>query len=235
MMTTPLWQYDEITHTGKDFASREVVAGYDARHRQFRDVDKENEAIINGLGLQPDHVVAEFGCGTGAFALQAARRCAKVYAVDISAAMLDYTGWKAETQGLDNIICCRGGFLTYVHEGKALDAAVTSLALHHLPDFWKQKALQRLNGMLAAEGRLFLHDVVFTEDNYEANIQVWIDKLSIEVGPDMAQDVARHVRCEDSTFTWIMEGLLVRAGFRIDRVDYTDGVLACYYCTKIAP
>jgi hypothetical protein len=31
-----------------------------------------------------------------------------------------------------------------------------------------------------------------------------------------------------------MEGLLARAEFRIDRVDYIDGVLAGYYCTKIA-
>ncbi|MFA7372321.1 MAG: class I SAM-dependent methyltransferase [bacterium] len=233
-MTTPSWQYDEMTHTGKDFASREVVMAYDARHRQFRDVDKENEAIISGLDLQRHHTVAEFGCGTGAFAIQAAGKCARVYAVDISSAMLDYTGWKAEMQGLDNIVCCRGGFLTYMHEGEPLDAVVTSLALHHLPDFWKQKALHRLNGMLAGGGRLFIHDVVFAEDNYESNIKAWIDKLAKQVGPDMAADSARHVRCEDSTFTWIMEGLLARAEFRIDRVDYIDGVLAGYYCTKIA-
>ncbi|MDD3926904.1 MAG: methyltransferase domain-containing protein [bacterium] len=110
-MAVSSWQYDEMTHTGKDFASREVVAAYDARHRQFRDVDKENEAIINGLGLQPDHTVAEFGCGTGAFAIRAAGRCARVYAADISPAMLDYTGWKAQTQGIDNLVCSRGGFL----------------------------------------------------------------------------------------------------------------------------
>jgi hypothetical protein len=31
-----------------------------------------------------------------------------------------------------------------------------------------------------------------------------------------------------------MEGLLARAGFNIDNVEYTSGVLAKYFCTKIA-
>ena len=75
---------------------------------KFRDIERENEDIIKGLGLQKDHTVADFGCGTGAFALQAARKCAKVYAVDISEAMLDYTGWKAQILGVTNIVFCHG-------------------------------------------------------------------------------------------------------------------------------
>jgi cyclopropane fatty-acyl-phospholipid synthase-like methyltransferase len=65
-----------MVHIGKDFASREVVKAYDARHRRLRDVEKENEAVIAALGLRGDHVVADIGCGTGAFVLMAARRCA---------------------------------------------------------------------------------------------------------------------------------------------------------------
>lgn len=234
-MTVPSWQYDEMIHVGKDFGSREVVEAYDARHRRFRDIQTENEDIIAGLGLQQHQTLADFGCGTGALTLQAARICSKVYAIDISLAMLDYVKWKAETQGLTNIVCCRGGFLNYVHEGEPLDAISTSLALHHLPDFWKQKALQRLNGMLNSGGRFFLVDVVFSEKEYEKNIPVWITKLTSKVGPEMAEDVSRHVRKEYSTFTWIMEGLLVRAGFRIDASEYSEGVLAKYLCTKTSP
>lgn len=121
------------------------------------------------------------------------------------------------------------------HEGEPLDAISTSMALHHLPDFWKQKALQRLNGMLKDGGRFFLMDVVFSEENCESNIQAWIDKLTRNVGPNMAEDISRHVRKEYSTFTWIMGGLLARAGFRIDNAAYADGVVARYLCTKITP
>jgi len=235
MTIPPSWQYDEMIQIGKDFASRDVVDAYDARHRKFRDIERENEYIIEGLGLQKDHTVADFGCGTGAFSIQAARRCAKVYAVDISEAMLNYTRWKAESQGLTNIVFCHGGFLTYVHSGEPLDAITTSMALHHLPDFWKFKALTRLNGMLKPGGRFFLADVVFGEPDYEKNIPAWIDRFGATVGPDMAEDAIRHVRMEHSTFTWIMEGLLERSGFRIDSANYIDGVLAIYFCTKIAP
>ena len=226
------WEYDDMVHIGKDFANREVVKEYDARHRRLRDVRKENEAVIAALGLGEDHVVADIGCGTGAFVLMAARRCAKVFAVDISTVMLDYTRDRAEREGIGNIVYRRGGFLTYRHEGEPLDAVSTSLALHHLPDFWKQKALNRMNAMLKDGGRLYLMDVVFSDEDCEKNIPAWIEKVRAEAGQDIAEDLMSHIRNEHSTFTWIMEGLLERAGFRIDDSVLSDGALARYFCTK---
>jgi hypothetical protein len=70
------WEYNDMVHIGKDFASREVAKAYDAKHRRLRDIEKENEAVIAALGRRGDHVVADIGCGTGAFVLMAARRCA---------------------------------------------------------------------------------------------------------------------------------------------------------------
>ncbi|MDD3847448.1 MAG: methyltransferase domain-containing protein [Syntrophorhabdaceae bacterium] len=229
------WEYDDMIQIGKDFMSREVVEGYDAKHRRFRDVMKENEAVIDMFGLREDHVVADIGCGTGAFVIQAARRCAKVFAIDISTAMLDYTRREAARQGITNIVYCTGGFLTYRHEGEPLDAISTSLTLHHLPDFWKQRALRRMNDILKDGGRLYLMDIVFSDEDYERNIPVWIEKLRSEVGPDMAEAVMGHIRKEHSTFTWIMEGLLERAGFRIDDRIISDGAVARYFCTKNVP
>jgi len=232
MATTPAWQFDEMQHTGMDFTSTPVVNGYDARHQTFRDVDKENDEIIAGLGLQETHVVADFGCGTGAFAIKAAKKCAQVYAIDISEPMLKQAEWLARTRLIKNIVFCHGGFLTYHHAGTPLDAITTSLALHHLPDFWKQKALLRLNEMLTPGGRLCLVDVVVSEEHCEANIEKWIAKLNRVSGSEMAEAVTRHIRKEHSTFSWIVEGLLSRAGFTIDRTDYHEGVLARYFCTK---
>ncbi|MGA1871727.1 MAG: class I SAM-dependent methyltransferase [bacterium] len=185
------------------------------------------------LGLQKNHTVADFGSGTGAFAIHASQQCAKVFAIDISLVMLDYTKWKAQKQGINNIVFSHGGFLTYNHKDAPLDAISTSMALHHLPDFWKQEALRRLHGMLKDGGRLFLQDVVFSEKNYNNNIPAWIDILTKKAGSDMREDVSRHVRQEYSTFTWIMEGLLVRAGFSIEEKIFQDGVLGKYLCTKI--
>ena len=42
------------------------------------------------------------------------------------------------------------------------------------------------------------------------------------------------VRDEHGTYDWILEGLIERAGFRIDRKDRWDAIYADYTCTKIA-
>ena len=39
---------------------------------------------------------------------------------------------------------------------------------------------------------------------------------------------------EYSTFGWIMEGLLERAGFKIEESDYKEGFLVSYLCVKSA-
>jgi putative AdoMet-dependent methyltransferase len=234
-VNAPSWQFDESDHSGKDFADPEVVDAYDARHRTFRDIDGENVMIMAGLGIRSQHAVADFGCGTGDFAICAARQCATVYAIDISAAMLRAVAWKAARFSLTNIVTRLGGFLTYEHRGDPLDAITSSFALHHLPDFWKAMALKRLNTILRDDGRLHLMDVAFAEDRCATNIDAWIAKMEQQVGPNLAQDLSHHVSKEHSTFTWILEGLLERAGFRIDRRDYTDGVLASFFCTKVSP
>ena len=233
MNTHLSWRWDETEAINRDFGDREVVAAYDERHRRFRDVDGENAAVLDPLDVRPGHVVGDFGCGTGAFARAAARRGAAVYAVDLSAAMLDFVDWKAREEKLDGLRCRRGGFLSYVHDGPPFDVLHSSLALHHLPDFWKQVALERLGGLLKTGGRFHLMDVVFEPENRDANVEAWIAQMEAAQGREIADSLRAHVRREYSTFTWILEGLLVRAGFRIDHAERSGGVLAHYYCTRI--
>jgi len=233
MSAYPSWQYDEMKQIGKDYGDPAEVEAYDARHGKFRNIEKENESILAELRVQPDHVVIEFGTGTGAFAIQAARRCAKVYAVDISRAMLAYAGMKAERAGVTNIVYCHGGFLTYSHAAHPVDAIVTNTAFHHIPDFWKGIALQRMNRMLKAGGQLYLSDVIFEQNNVRENIERWIEKLENAAGPGIRKDVESHIRQEFSTYDWIMDGLLDRAGFSIVGKVMREGVVGRYLCRKI--
>ena len=226
------WRWDEELPINCDFGDRAVVAAYEERHRRYRDIDGEIAAVMEGLELKAGQVVGDFGCGTGLYARAFARRCGRVWAVDLSEAMLDYLGWKAQEEGVGNIERRRGGFLTYAHDGPALDALHTSLALHHLPDFWKQKALDRLSGMLKPGGRFHLLDVAFVAEGCDANIEAWIAGTEARAGREMAEGLRRHVAKEYSTYTWILEGMLERAGLRIERAEHPDGVLAHYYCTR---
>jgi ubiquinone/menaquinone biosynthesis C-methylase UbiE len=226
------WQYDEFKQVGVDYENHEEVEAYDTRHAQFRDVDTECTNILDSLSVTSQSVVIELGTGTGAFAIHAAQRCARVYAVDVSFPMIEFSQRKAEMAGLKNITFCHAGFLTYKHSGKPADAIVASMSFHHLPDFWKGIALDRMKGMLRSGGLLYFHDVIFEQTDAEANISRWIDQLGEIGGTQLSDEVATHVREEFSTFDWIMDGLLERAGFKIVSKEMTAGVIGTYLCKK---
>jgi putative AdoMet-dependent methyltransferase len=232
MSKYPSWQYDEMKQIGKDYGDLAEVEAYDVRHGKFRNVEKENERILESLCLKPEHIVIDLGTGTGAFALQAARICERVYAVDVSRVMLEYAKMKAERAVVTNIVFCHGGFLTYSHVAPPVDAIVTNTAFHHLPDFWKGFALQRLNKMLKVGGQLYLSDIVFEDRNVQENIEQFIEKLEKVAGPDIRDDVEAHIRQEFSTYDWVMDGLLERANFRITSKVMQEGVIGRYLCRK---
>ncbi len=215
----PSWQYDERAKAGVDYADQAIAAKYDQGHAKFRDFEKDARLIMQRLDLKPEHKIIDFGCGTGAFAIPAARSCRKVYAVDISQAMLDRCEEKARTAGIANIETCRAGFLTYEHRGAPADAIVSVAALHHLPDFWKAVALRRMYHMLKPGGKLYLFDVVFSfpVESCRSELDNWVNEMYETAGRAMAEETVIHILEEYSTFDWIMEGMLERAGFRIEQ------------------
>jgi ubiquinone/menaquinone biosynthesis C-methylase UbiE len=234
----PAWRYNETKPCGFNFNNFLLARIYDTYHQMFRDYRREAEQIVAALGCDASATVLDMGCGTGAFALHGAPHYRRIYAVDIAQAMLNRARRKARKAGLTNIEFRRGGFLTYEHRAEPVDAIVSTLALHHLPDFWKLVGLHRLACMLQPGGRLYLLDVVFSFDaaHCETGITRFIEKMSLDTGPDGRAASESHVREEYSTCSWIMEGLLERAGFQIDDADYRDEFLAAYVCTrKIVP
>jgi ubiquinone/menaquinone biosynthesis C-methylase UbiE len=230
----PAWRYDEMKSCGVNFNNFFVARRYDEYHQTFRDYRRETEQIVTALGLDSSAAVLDMGCGTGAFAVHAAPHYRKIYAVDVAKAMLARARRKARKAGLANIEFHRGGFLTYEHTDNPVDAIVSVVALHHLPDFWKLVSLHRLASMLKPDGRLYLFDVVFSFDvgHYAPSVERFVEKMTNHAVPDGRRAAQTHVREEYSTCGWIMEGLLERAGFQIDDADYKDDFLAAYLCTK---
>jgi len=230
----PPWRYEENKPCGFNYNNFILARVYDTYHQMFRDYRREAEQIVAALGLDGSATVLDMGCGTGAFAIHAAPHYGKVHAVDVAKAMLGRARRKARKAGLTNVEFHRGGFLSYEHAAGPVDAIVSVMALHHLPDFWKLVALHRLASILKPDGRLYLRDVVFSFDvgRGEPSIKRFIRQMSIDMGPDGRTAAETHVREEYSTWGWIMEGLLERAGFRIDDADYRDDYLAAYLCTK---
>jgi cyclopropane fatty-acyl-phospholipid synthase-like methyltransferase len=226
------WQYDEFKQVGTDYSSKAEVEIYDSSHADFRDMEAESIKILDSLEIKGSDGLIDFGSGTGTFAIQAALRCARVYAVDVSQAMIDLAAGKAAKAGTSNIEFHHAGFLTYEHNDSPVDAVVTTFAFHHLPDFWKGIALKRISGMLKPGGRFYLHDVIMEEADALENIAAFLDKMATAGGTLLREDCEKHFRDEYSTYDWVMDSILARAGFSIKSKQMDDGVLGTYICTK---
>ena len=222
------WQYDEMRQVGLDFENSGEVSEYDFKQGSNQVAEQE---LIGRLGIAAGHAVVDLGCGTGSFALEAARAGANVRAVDVSESMLSFVQSAASREKLDGIQTEHAGFLTFDAEPDTVDFVVSRFALHHLPDFWKQAALLRLNSALRPDGLLYLRDVAFSFEpgSYVDGVEEWIDRMSHASGFKPA-DFRTHVREEFSTYTWVLDGILERAGFSIIEKNYQSSEYAEYLC-----
>lgn len=232
MQQTPSWQYNEFKIVGRDYGSQSEVDIYDASHADFRDINAESDRVLDILEIKETDTLIDFGSGTGIFAIQAARRCRRVCAVDVSQAMIDLASSKAAQANLSNIEFHHAGFLTYEHQAEAADAIVSTFAFHHLPDFWKGIALERMNRMLKPNGQLYIHDVILESANALANISTFIQKQAAAGGDFLREDAEGHFQDEYSTYDWVMDGLLSRAGFAIKSKTIEGGVIGTYLCIR---
>lgn len=235
MNTFPAWYKDEFQQVGVDFFDVAQVEAYD-RNQTSSTVEVE-QALVAQLGISSGHTVIELGAGTGTFAIQASLAGAYVHAVDVSQVMLAYARNKAHRVGATNIEFHHAGFLTYEHKATPADFVVTKSALHILPDFWKMIAFLRMAAMLKVGGVLYLRDVIFSFSpaEYQTRINAWIERVAKPEGEGWtARDFSMHVREEHSTFGWIIEGMLTRAGFTIKEADYLATEYARYTCRKTA-
>ena len=221
------YRFDEFTQQTIDFTDAAVAEAYDAK--QVTDLMAER-ALAEKLNPRLEHAVIEFGPGTGALSLALSERCAHVHAVDTSAAMLAVIA----QHGRPNITTHHAGFLTYEHGGDPADLIVSKFSFHHLPDFWKGVALARMNRMLAPGGRLYLHDVMFSfaPEQYEEALEGWIAGITADSGWDR-REFEVHVNEEYSTYTWILEGLVQRAGFDIVSAEYPSPTYGAITARKV--
>jgi len=218
-------------------AGRENLdAGHVRRYDGKEDADATGEVeLLRRWGLGPDSVLVDVGAGTGQLALAAAPHCARVVAVDVSPVMLEVLTEKIAATGTTNVEVAHAGFLTYEHTGAPADVVYSRYALHHLPDAWKAVALHRLRQMTRTGGLLRLWDVVYdtAPGDAESMLEAWCATgadcgLETE-GTWTRTEYEEHVRDEHSTFTWLLEPMLTRAGFVIEEHQHSpDGMFARY-------
>lgn len=225
----PGWLYDETSFKDIDYQERERAQAYDERHNAFRDFEAEARLVRRSLKLEKHHLLLDLGCGTGELALRLASACRQVMAVDLSPAMLEIARAKAASRGQENLVFRQAGLLTYTHQGPPADGILMCVVLHHLPDFFKLLALNRAAALLRPGGRLHLADVVFP--SREPDPAAFLTASLSQAAP--SDELISHIKNEYSTFDWIMEGLIERAGLTIESVG-AEGFLTRYTCQKPA-
>jgi SAM-dependent methyltransferase len=224
-LSAPSWYLDERAHAGPEHLDRAYVESYDAK--TGLDLDAALE-LLRRHGFGPDTTLVDLGCGTGLLSAAAVSEARRVVGVDVSPAMLEVARRRS-----DAVEWVEAGFLTYEHKGEAPQLVHSRNALHHLPDFWKGVALARIHDLLAPGGRFVLRDLVYDFEPPDADrrIEEWLAAAAPTAAEGWTRDeLEEHVRDEYSTFSWLIEALLVRAGFEILERDSRSGIYATYAC-----
>jgi len=90
--------------------------------------------------------------------------------------------------------------------------------------------------MLKPGGVLRLHDLVYSFDPHEAEsaIEAWLARAAERPEDGWTRaELETHVREEHSTFNWLLEPMLERAGFDIQHGSHRpSGPYAAYTCVK---
>jgi ubiquinone/menaquinone biosynthesis C-methylase UbiE len=232
---SPGWSLDELANAGRENLDARHVERYDEKEDAEADVEVR---LLANLGLGGGSRVVDMGAGTGQFTIAVARCCGDVVAVDVSPVMLARLRANIARQGVSNVEVVEAGFLSYQHSGALADFVYSRWSLHHLPDFWKAMALTRVRAILRAGGLLRLSDIVFSFDpaDAERRINDWCRTLPVvgDEGQWTRGDLEDHVREEHSTYTWLLEPMIERSGFRIEQAVYSrDGTLAEYVARAV--
>lgn len=231
---------DEQVFAGDEHLDPEFVSAYDRKQGSAPDeAAAEDLVILRSYGVGAGSTVVDLGAGTGRFVATIAPHVARVVAVDLSGPMLERLQQRLDAVGgAGEVDVVRSGLLRYEHRGEPADAVHCRNVLHQLPDAFKALALHRIARMLRRGGLLRLRDLVYdtTPDRLGRHLEDWfagaVDDPAVGY---TAEDLTEHVRTEHSTFTWLLEPMLDRAGFEIVDRSVRRGAYAAYTCIRRAP
>ncbi len=226
------WWLDERAHAGTEHLDSGYVSGYD-RKAAFDPSDDVD--ALRRRGIDTRSTVVDLGAGTGTFALALAPFCHRVIAVDVSPVMTAALRERAAKAGIDNVTIIEAGYLSYEHDGEAVDAVYSRNALHQVPDFWKAIVLTRVAGILRAGGTFRLRDLVydFAPEDADAAIEAWISGAVDDPAVGWtASELAEHVRGEFSTYSWLLDAMLDRTGFDVVERTFRRAAYGTYTCVR---
>lgn len=146
---------------GKLYMGREIseVMGHRGAvwlERSTRTIEERPDAVVAHMALEPDHVVADLGAGTGYFTFRIAPQVplGRVYAVDIQREMLDIIRKRIARQGIQNVTPVLGTTTDPRLAPNSIDALLLVDAYHEFSHPYEM--MNAVMKALKPGGRVFL-------------------------------------------------------------------------------
>ncbi|MFV4880340.1 MULTISPECIES: class I SAM-dependent methyltransferase [Bacillus amyloliquefaciens group] len=199
------------------------AATYDATvhgaDKQYADVFKGYDNILDSIVALSGSNVLEFGPGTGNLTAKLAAANKKVFGVEPSPSMRKLAADKLS----DKAVFSDGDFLEFPAPPFQIDTIVSSYAFHHLTDEEKRTAVKQYGAILQKHDKIVFADTVFKDhEAYDEAIKKAIrngyhqlaDDLKTEHYPTLGTMknifseegfAARFTQQND--FVWIMEAI----------------------------
>ena len=142
-------------YMGREIAQTMSYHGAPWLERPEREREEKPGEVIRHMGLEPHHVVADLGAGSGYFSLRLARAVpqGKVLAVDIQPEMLERLEARQREAGIENV----EGILGTLEDPRlpqGVDAVLMVDAYHELSH--PREILEAVARSLSPDGRVFL-------------------------------------------------------------------------------
>lgn len=135
-------------------------------------------AVLAETRADASTVAVDLGSGTGQLALPLAKVVERVWAVDISAAMLDLLVQNALKQGSTNVEPMVASIEGVAFPPASIDLVVTNYALHHLMDRDKEDLIKRVAVWLKPGGRIVIGDMMFGRGSDQRDREIIKSKVA---------------------------------------------------------
>jgi len=136
---------------------------------------REAELLASMVKAGANDRAVDLASGPGTLALRFARHVRRIFALDVTPAILQRARNSAAAEGLANLDCVLGDALALPFADGALDIAITSYSLHHMAD--PARAIGEMARVVRRGGRVGVLDIRVSEDPRSADVHDRIERL----------------------------------------------------------
>lgn len=179
-------------------------------------LDKAYDRLISHIG--GGQRVLDLGCGTGALALRAARRGARVKGIDINRQMLDIARERIAESNLEaSIELCEMGVAELGSEGpESYDVVMGGLCLSELTEAELSFTLKQVKVILRPAGLLLIADEVRPKSTAKLILN-WVIRLPLVIATYLIAQTSTHAR--SNLPERIQEAGLVIESLKLSRME----------------